>query len=65
MQGKGFDEALIDASELAKNLDAEPLFKIQSKCLCKKKENYLIMNLWMNLCQIQKQPSEGNALIKW
>lgn len=35
---KGFDEVLIDTSELAQDLDAKPVFKTQSKCLCKKRK---------------------------
>lgn len=34
---KGFDEALIDANELAKDLEVEPVFKTRSKRLCKKR----------------------------
>ena len=35
---KGFDEALIDASEFAKDVEVEPVFKTQSKRLCKKRQ---------------------------
>lgn len=43
---KPHDEGLIklDASELVKDLNVEPVFKIRSKCL-RKKENYFIINL--------------------
>lgn len=63
---KGFDEALIDASELAKDLDAEPVFKTQSKHLRKKRKLFDYESADEPLtCQIQKQPSECNVLLKW
>ena len=51
---KSFNEALIDANELAKDLDAEPLFKSRVSAYGRKKK---IMNLQMNLFRIQNQPS--------